>query len=278
MADLTDIVFLKLGGSILTDKTREEAFLPESARRLGGEIREALAAGGFRLLLGHGAGPFGHFPAKRHNVREGLPGGSSWEGYWETRRSVMALNALLVDEFAAAGFRPHVLQPSAAALARDGVLCEMDTAPIQALLDADQVPLVFGDAVLDITRGFTIISTETLFAHLARSIRATRIVIACDVPGVLDAPPASGGKLISLLDENNAEDVFGCLAGSSGVDVTGGMAHKVRMLWRVVEDGLCSEVRIINGNEPRAVRDALLGRYEGGTVLRDSRSAMKDRD
>ena len=47
-------VFLKLGGSLITDKTRPLARRPEILARLGNEIREALdSRPGLELLVGH---------------------------------------------------------------------------------------------------------------------------------------------------------------------------------------------------------------------------------
>ncbi len=261
---MSSVVFLKLGGSVLTDKTKESVFLEKNVRRLGREIREALEGPDIRLVLGHGGGSFGPFPARRHKVREGLPGGGTWEGYWETRRAVLSLNTLILDQFASENLHVHVVQPSACALAEDGVLKEMDVSAVTTLVEAGQVPMVFGDAVLDSRTGFTIISTEALFAYLARFISATRVVLACDVPGVLDFPRDA---VIPRIDESNADDVLERLSGSSGVDVTGGMVQKVQVLWKMVKEGLCSEARIISGSEPRAVRDAILGCYDGGTLL-----------
>ncbi len=55
---------LKIGGSILTDKTRDNAARLDEISRVAQEI----AARPEDLVLVHGAGSFGHFPAKRYGL------------------------------------------------------------------------------------------------------------------------------------------------------------------------------------------------------------------
>lgn len=52
---------LKIGGSILTDKSQELKARPDVILRLAMEISERPEG----LVLVHGAGSFGHIPAKR---------------------------------------------------------------------------------------------------------------------------------------------------------------------------------------------------------------------
>ncbi len=59
------LVFLKFGGSLITDKQRPRAPRPEVLERLAGEIGRALKKRrDIRLVLGNGAGSFGHVPPR----------------------------------------------------------------------------------------------------------------------------------------------------------------------------------------------------------------------
>lgn len=267
---LSDLVFLKLGGSLVTDKGGAPVFHADRARALAGEILEAKSSAGLRLVIGHGAGSFGHAPAKRHRVAEGLPGGGDWVGYAETRRGVIELNARLLAVFAEAGLHPVFVQPSAIAAAHGGRLKSMDTGAIRRLLEAEQVPMVCGDAVLDDALGFTIISTEGFFAWLAEWFRPRRIVLACDVEGVFEENPRAnpGARLIARVDESNIERVLSGSRALGGADVTGGMAGKVQALHQMVRRVPEAEVRIVSGLVPGRVKDALTGRGGGTLVAR----------
>ena len=66
------MIFLKLGGSLITDKARPETPRLDVLRRLVNEIAEARqAAPTLRLLIGHGSGSFGHAAAARHATHLG---------------------------------------------------------------------------------------------------------------------------------------------------------------------------------------------------------------
>ncbi len=78
-------VYLKLGGSLITDKTRAETPRPARIRALAREIREALSQRPeMRLLLGHGSGSFGHVVGRMYRLREGIREARGWEGYART--------------------------------------------------------------------------------------------------------------------------------------------------------------------------------------------------
>lgn len=262
-------IFLKLGGSVITDKHREAALERENIVRLGAEIADALGRRNVSLLLGHGAGSFGHVPAARHNVKAGIPGGSTWKGHWLTRRAVMELNNRVIDALAEGGLEALAVQPSASAIAHDGRLKAMDTQVIKRLLAEGQTPLIFGDVVLDEVRTFTIISTEGFFAFLARALRPERIILACDVEGVFTADPtrASSAELIREIDARTGPKAGTALSASAAVDVTGGMAQKVARLCEIVRDQPQMRVHIVSGLTPGVVRRAILGKLDGGTVI-----------
>jgi len=74
-APRSELVFLKLGGSLLTDKTQVEAVQEDALRRVAGEVSRACQdAPHLRLLLGHGSGSFGHVAARQHGTRAGVQG------------------------------------------------------------------------------------------------------------------------------------------------------------------------------------------------------------
>ena len=81
-----ELVFLKLGGSVITDKNREATAQEDVIRRAGQEISRALKARPeLSLVLGHGSGSFGHFVADRYGLRGGIressQGEDNWRGY-----------------------------------------------------------------------------------------------------------------------------------------------------------------------------------------------------
>ena len=205
---MNELVFLKLGGSLITDKSREATAREEVIRQAAQEIRSALAARpDLRLLMGHGSGSFGHFVAQRHGLLEGGP--PNWWGYAETGAAAARLNRLVTDVFLGADVPVVSIQPSASAHCCDGELVSMATEPIELMLRHGLVPLVYGDVALDEVRGCTIISTEQIFAHLAEHLEPARIVLAGQVAGVFTADPLrdASAQLIPEISRQNFDQV-----------------------------------------------------------------------
>lgn len=272
---MNKLVFLKLGGSLITDKSEEAAAREEVVRRAAQEIKEALAARpDLRLLMGHGSGSFGHFVAQRYGLLEEGP--PNWRGYAETGAAAARLNRLVTDIFLAEGVPVVSIQPSASAHCRDGELSSMATKPIEWMLRHGLVPLVYGDVALDEAQGCTIISTEQIFAYLAERLEPTRmelsrIVLAGQVEGVFTADPLRDGsaRLIPEISRHSFHQVERMLAGSHGVDVTGGMLTKVRIMHALVRERPELKVQLISGRQPGLIKRALLEPdLEEGTTIR----------
>ena len=256
---MDELVFLKLGGSLITDKSREATAREGVIRRAARETREALGARPeLRLLVGHGSGSFGHFVARRYSLLEGGP--PNWRGYAETGAAAARLNRLVTDIFLAEGVPVVSIQPSASAHCYDGQLISMETAPIELILHHGLAPLVYGDVALDELHGCTIISTEHIFAYLADHLDPARIVLAGEVEGVFTADPLrdKSAQLIPEISRRNFHQVEHKLAGSHGVDVTGGMLTKVRIMYALVQRRPELTVQLISGRKPGLIKRALL--------------------
>lgn len=262
--NMDELIFLKLGGSLITDKSREATAKERVIRRAAWEIRSALEARpNLRLLVGHGSGSFGHFVAQRHSLLEGGP--PNWRGYAETGAAAARLNRLVTDIFLAAGVPIVSVQPSASAHCYDGELISMETEPIELMLRHGLLPLVYGDVALDKVRGCTIISTEQIFAYLADHLEParmelSRIVLAGEVEGVFTTDPLrdESARLIPEISRQNFHQVELMLAGSHGVDVTGGMLTKVRIMHALVQERPELRVQLISGRQAGLIRRALL--------------------
>ena len=146
------------------------------------------------------------------------------------------------------------LQPSASARCHDYVLEHLDTRPIRAALAQGLVPLVYGDVALDDVQGGTIISTEDIFLYLAHELHPACILLLGQVPGLLDAD----GAIIPHVTPADLPGLQDVLAGAAGVDVTGGMADKVRRMVELVQRHPHTCVHILSGAEPGLLARALL--------------------
>ena len=257
--------FVKLGGSLITDKTREAAFLPERMVPLAQAIRGALdARPELSLLIGHGSGSFGHFAASKYHTADGVHLSEEWHGFAEVGRVARDLNQLVSHALSEAGVPVWPVQPSASAECVDGLLLHLDARPLEKALAMGLVPLVYGDVALDTARGGTIISTESIFFYLAPMLRPERIFLLGEVEGVLDA----GGRVVPRITPRTLPDVVDALGGSRGVDVTGGMASKVQDMLRLAAALPGLTIHILSGEDPAVVAAALRDPNSApGTIL-----------
>ncbi len=271
-----ELVFLKLGGSVITDKNRAATAREDVICRTAQEISRALKARpDLSLVLGHGSGSFGHFAANRYGLRYGIREGpqsqDNWRGYAETAAAAARLNRLVTDIFLAEGLPVFTLQPSASALCRGGKLTAMKTHPAAEALSHGLIPVVYGDVAFDEVWGCTIISTEQIFAWLACALRPNRIILASIVEGVYDSDPFQNprARLFREIGPDNIAQVEQTLSGSHGVDVTGGMLTKVREMYTLVQSQPSLSVHLISGQREGLIERALLDQtLDEGTVIR----------
>ncbi|HLA97574.1 MAG TPA: isopentenyl phosphate kinase [Anaerolineales bacterium] len=261
------LLFLKLGGSLITEKTRARTLRKETLERLADEIAVAYYNNpGLRLVLGNGAGSFGHVTAKKYRTRQGVHTPADWRGFVEVWREAATLSHHVALALQEAGLPAIVIHPSSSVIAEDGRVESWDTAPLRAALQAGLVPLIHGDVIFDTVRGGTILSTEDLFGYLAYQLEPGKVLLAGLEAGVwADYPVCS--RMFDLITPANLAEITPALSGSRADDVTGGMLSKVQQSLQLAIQIPGLEVLIFSGDQPGDVVRALSGENIG-TVLR----------
>jgi isopentenyl phosphate kinase len=266
------LTFLKLGGSLITDKS-----LPHTPRhavlsRLACEIAAARQIDpALRLVIGHGSGSFGHVPAKKYGTRRGVKTPEAWQGFVEVWMEAAALNRIVMEAFFSAGLPTIALPASASLVSADGSVSTWTLAPILSALQAGLMPVIYGDVIFDQVLGGTIFSTEDLFNYLANQLHPGRMLLAGLEEGVWADFPART-RLIDQITPENFAGFVQALGGSISVDVTGGMESKVRQMVSLVEENPGLEIFIFSGEKPGNVLQALSG-VELGTRIRSAISS-----
>ena len=223
---------LKLGGSVLTEKTDtptpKPAAIQRCAREIASSIPSASSVGaGGPLIIIHGAGSFGHPQAKGHST----PAGFTNFGIIEIHRAVASLNDLVIEALVKNGVPAVPLHPFGCLVAENGRIAEMKTDQIGMMLARGIVPVLHGDVVMDIETGASIVSGDQLATYLAVRFKAARVGLGTAVDGVL-----ADGAVIPLITRANFESVRSHIQGSAGTDVTGGMLGKVLELLAIEID------------------------------------------
>ena len=260
-------IFLKIGGSLITDKNQPYTAREDMIERIAGEIQRALAADpNLELILGHGSGSFGHIAAKKYNTQEGVHTPQEWQGFVEVRKQAQALHNIVMNAMHEKGLPVVSFPPSAAITTNAHTVVNWNLDPIQQALQAGLLPVIFGDVVFDQSIGGTILSTEDLLGHLADHITLDRILIAGIEAGVwrdADTPY----DIIPVLTEQTYQEHLDVIRGSGSTDVTGGMQAKVQILLSIVKKQPSLQAAIFSGKEQDAIYKALRGK-EPGTIIR----------
>jgi len=278
---MKELVFLKLGGSLITDKTQPYTPLLDVMDDLALQVGTTLQTHpNLRLVLGHGAGSFGHVPASEYHTRDGLPPQATplihrerdkteedyWKGFAEVWYQASSLNRYVMKALHNAGVRAIALSPSASVIASNGQVSFWETTPIRMALASGIVPVIFGDTVFDEVRGGTILSTEDLFMHLAKALNPERILLAGLESAVwADFPERT--KIVEKITPQSFNEIKAGVGKSAAADVTGGMESKVKQMLELVDGNTDLTIQIFSGTEPGNIVRALTGETLGTMIV-----------
>ena len=253
--------FIKLGGSLITDKTSPLTPRPLVIQRLAREIAAAQRTlPDTNFVISHGSGSYGHVVGRRHRTREGVFDPAGWRGFAETGYIAGQLNRLILAALLRAGVSAISLPPSALARCRDGRIVHFETGPVLSALRHGLTPLLFGDVAFDETLGGTIVATEEVLVAVADQLPPDRLTLVGVVDGVFDADPMRNptARPIPHLHLADLDALDTVLGGSHGVDVTGGMAGKIREMAALIRQHPNLRVHLISGETPGRLQQHLL--------------------
>lgn len=269
MAGKVDLVFVKLGGSVITDKATPFTEREEVITRLGREIHSAHIHPGLRLLVGHGGGSYPHTLANQYRTHLGLVTEESPLGIALVQDAAARLNRIVVKALIREGEKAVSIQPSSTVVSKRGHIVSWNLRPIRLMLNLDLTPVPYGDVSMDLATGCSILSTEELFRYLGLKLKPRRVIVGSDVDGVYDRDPKknSSAQKIPLITTENVNNVLPSLDGASNIDVTGGMRSKVLSLLELAKmTGVTCE--ILDISKPGNLEEALNGKKGIGTIIR----------
>jgi isopentenyl phosphate kinase len=263
---MPEIMFLKLGGSLITDKTVPFTPRKDKIARLVTEISQFLLSNNeMKLVLGHGSGSFGHTAAQSYGTRLGVKSPGQWQGFAEVWYQASTLNRYVMEALNKAGIPSVALAPLASVIARDGKVASWNKNPLQMALAANLVPVIYGDVVFDEIRGGTILSTEDLFVHLALELHPQRILLAGLESAVWGDFPDRKER-VERITPGSFADIIHEVGSGQGADVTGGMESKVTQMLELVRVMPNLTVQIFSGEESGNLLRAMKGENIGTEI------------
>ncbi|SAM00556.1 hypothetical protein [Absidia glauca] len=235
---MTTTTIIKLGGAAITNKHCEDELSPHLDRIVDEIVAVHPTT---RLVLIHGAGGFGHPPAKHYALKQGWTPADPHKklGFAMTRCHVLDLHHHLLTRLIAKGLPVVSVSPFEQTCTSGGVPSSHLGRRVEVVLQAGLIPLLYGDAVLDAQWGCTILSGDVIMRKLAQTMAVDRCVFVTDVSGVYTANPKTdaGATLVRqiIVDPTVKEVVMVADDDDDTVaDVTGGMQAKIQCAREIV--------------------------------------------
>ena len=246
------MILIKLGGSVITDKSEYKKFNRDQTARLCAEM----AASDRGLLVVHGAGSFGHVLAKQYRLQQGLQDFGQVPAAAQVQHDVRELSLRVTEEMIKAGIPAVSVPPGSCFVMDNGRLIVSDPEPIRALAHIGIMPVLFGDVMADRSKGFGICSGDQAMEALAKIFRPDKVVFVSDVDGLYTANPKDDpdAKLIPEVRGDMLDRLDSELAVA---DVTGGIRGKVEEMLNICEDS--GECILVNGTVPGRLLSLLKG-------------------
>lgn len=251
------MIVVKLGGSVITDKKRENRARRRIIDRLAGEIKKSNK----RTILVHGAGSFGHISARRFDLDYGFKTREQLKGFHITHSNVRILNRIVMDCLYKNSIFSVSIPPVSFVEMRDKKPRYLDLRCFESALRLGLTPVTFGDVVFDDKIGFSICSGDLLVLNISRYFKPEKVVFVMDEDGIFNKDPKRYRD--ARLLERLSYDDLPFSEENTCVDVTGGMKGKIEVIREIAKDGI--DVFIVNGNKRDRLFRSLVDKKVKGT-------------
>jgi isopentenyl phosphate kinase len=255
------VTILKLGGSAITDKSKENTPDLPTIHSSIAQVASFLKP----LIILHGAGSFGHPQVKRAQLQNGLRKRSQLIPVSETELCLEQLSRIIQVSLIRRGRPVAPLHPMSFLTAKKGEINEIFVGPLNSALRAGLIPLLHGDLVFDSIQGISVISADKIASRLGIELSVEKVLFGCDVDGVFTKyeKGSAHNTAINRIDQINAERIMRRLRTYAAYDATGGMYGKVRESLKLARHGV--PCQIFNLKKKGRLADALEGKHAVGT-------------
>ena len=258
-----EISIIKLGGSLLTDKSTPYKLKENILKSVAVEIKECLDLNLIKkLVLIHGVGSFGHPPVLKYNLHKGFKNKDQLISMSKTQLIVNEFRKKIATAFLEEGIPINLMHASSMVVGEKMQITDYSFNSLVGYLSLGMVPLIGGDMMYDKVMGFSVCGGDQIAVMLSHVLEAKKLIFVTDVPGVFDKDPNSGEK-VQLLREikfNELGELLSKMNKSMTKDTTGKMKGKLSALITIkdlIKKGL--EVAILSMNKKDVLKSYLKG-------------------
>jgi len=258
-----DLIVLKLGGSLLTNKSTPYKLREDVIKTVAVEIKECIDLGLIKnLVIVNGVGSFGHPPVLKYNLHKGFKNKDQLISMSKTQQIVNEFRKTIAKTFLEEGIPINLMHASSMVVGNKMVIADHAFSPLKGFLSLGMVPLIGGDMMYDISMGFSVCGGDQLAVVLSRVLHAKHLIFATDVPGVFDKDPKSeeDAQLIKEININEINQISSNMDDTTKTDASGKMRGKLLSLASIkdqIQEGL--EVAILSMNKKGILKNYLKG-------------------
>ncbi|MFW9828591.1 MAG: type 2 isopentenyl-diphosphate Delta-isomerase [Candidatus Thorarchaeota archaeon] len=250
-----EIILLKLGGSLLTDKNEPFSLREEILEKCINQIIESKKL----IILIHGGGSFGHPLAKKYQITQGLNHSIKDQimGLSKTHEAMSKFNSIIINKFLEKGYPVVSIQPSSIFIQDFNEIVIKSIDPIEKFLDLGVTPILYGDILLSKDYSFTILSGDQIILNLCKAIqnfKISKVIFAIEQDGIFIKK--NGNK--TLASKLSLKDLISLELAKldQKIDVTGGIKGKLEQVQEIIK--LNIPVQVINGLKNNNILKSLL--------------------
>ncbi len=229
MSELIEIIVIKLGGSLLTDKNTPFSLREEILENSVNEIIHSKKI----IVLIHGGGSFGHPLAKKYQISQGFNDSIDDQliGLSKTHEAMNQLNSKIINKFIEKSYPAISIQPSSVFIQDFGHIFIKNIEPIEQLIKLGIIPVLYGDILLSRDSSFTILSGDQIILKLCEKIqhfKISKVIFAIEEDGIFIEE--NGNNILASKLSSNDLDKLKLARFDQKIDVTGGMKGKIEII------------------------------------------------
>ncbi len=253
------MILIKLGGSVITDKTKPLFAKQKAIDNLCKTLKKIKEP----LIIVHGGGSFGHYWSVKYDMHT-KEKRYDLHGVAVVKNSMIELDKIILDSLLKNKLHPYSLPPTD--FMSGGKPIPKKIKEISQIASSGLIPVTYGDALWYGKKKTYILSGDKIMTHLAKIIKPRLCIFALNEDGLYS--DLESKTLVSELDASlrNVLSKNDDIDTDPVMDVTGGMTRKVTEALAISKMGV--NVFFVNGNKPQRIIGAVADKKFKGTLFR----------
>ena len=268
----SNIFIIKLGGSIITDKSNPFSLRKDRIKALIEQIAQYYRStqhenNSSKIIIVHGGGSFGHPMANQYLIHKGINHNIENQilGLSKTHFAMLQLNMEITKALEKESI-PFLVFPPAICFQKDneGMISFKNKESLIEALKKEIIPIFFGDIVFTSRNNFGILSGDDIIEYLAENLcwitkgtaKVSKVVYVFDQDGIFYETETNERKIFNEFSENSLI-LFKNINLNNSIDVTGSIEKKIETILRITRLGI--PVELINGYESKRLMESLKG-------------------